>query len=314
MKKPLVKKEIGPMSASVLAYDEQVEPARARWSDYIELTKPRISIMVMVSVAITAFVARHGQPDFLKIVHALVGTLLTAGSASAMNQWMERDLDGRMLRTKSRPIPAGRISSQQVVVLVTVSLVFGAGYLAVMVNALTAVLSIATWIIYVVFYTPMKTKTPMNTAVGAVAGALPILMGWAAVDGSWTDARWAALFLVMFFWQFPHFMAIAYLYREQYSEAGMKMWTVVDPSQRRSGIEAVIGALAVLPVSLAAVGAMPRSDVQLMIVFGLGVFQLACAIRYCINANETTARKLLRASLIYLPLVLFTLLSAPMTG
>ena len=302
------------MSASVLTYDESAETSRARFSDYVELTKPRISLMVMVSVAITAIVARHGQPDFLAIVHALVGTLLTAGSASAMNQWMERDLDEMMPRTKSRPLPAGRISSLQVMVLVITSLVLGAGYLAVMVNPLTAGLSILTWVIYIAFYTPMKTKTPLNTAVGAVSGALPILMGWAAVEGSWTDARWAALFLVMFFWQFPHFMAIAYLYRKQYSEAGMKMWTVVDPSQRRSGIEAVVGALAVLPVSLATIGSVPDSNAQLVIVFGLGVFQLVCAIRYCMNANDRTARKLLRASLIYLPLVLFTLLSMPMAG
>ena len=128
------------MSASVLTYDEQAASPRARLADYVELTKPRISVMVMVSVAITAFVARHGQPDFLAIVHALVGTLLTAGSASAMNQWMERDLDGRMPRTKNRPIPSGRISSQQVMLLVIVSLIIGAGYLAVFVNPLTAAL------------------------------------------------------------------------------------------------------------------------------------------------------------------------------
>ena len=302
------------MSASVLTYDEQAASPRARLADYVELTKPRISVMVMVSVAITAFVARHGQPDFLAIVHALVGTLLTAGSASAMNQWMERDLDGRMPRTSNRPIPAGRISSQQVMFLVIASLIFGAGYLAVFVNPLTAALSVATWVVYVAFYTPMKTRTPLNTAVGAVSGALPILMGWAAVEGSWMDARWAALFLLMFFWQFPHFMAIAYLYRKQYGEVGMKMWTVVDVTQRRSGIEAVIGALAVLPVSLATIGPVPSTNVQLLIIFGLGVFQLVCAIRYCLNANEKTARTLLRASLIYLPLVLFTLLSVPMAG
>ena len=302
------------MSASVLTYDEQAASPRARLADYVELTKPRISVMVMVSVAITAFVARHGQPDFLAIVHALVGTLLTAGSASAMNQWMERDLDGRMPRTSNRPIPAGRISSQQVMFLVIASLIFGAGYLAVFVNPLTAALSVATWVVYVAFYTPMKTRTPLNTAVGAVSGALPILMGWAAVEGSWMDARWAALFLLMFFWQFPHFMAIAYLYRKQYGEVGMKMWTAVDATQRRSGIEAVIGALAVLPVSLATIGPVPSTNVQLLIIFGLGVFQLVCAIRYCLHANEKTARTLLRASLIYLPLVLFTLLSVPMAG
>ena len=302
------------MSISVLRYDEQAESQRASLSDYVELTKPRISMMVMVTVAITAYVARWGQPDFLAIVHALVGTLLTAGSASAMNQWLERDLDAQMPRTKNRPIPAGRISGQQAKVIVAVSLVVGAAYLAVLVNPLTAAFSIITWVIYVAAYTPMKTRTPLNTAVGAVSGALPVLMGWAAVEGSWTDARWMAIFLLMFFWQFPHFMAIAYLYRKQYGEAGMKMWTVVDPTLRRSGLEAVVGALAVLPVSLATIGGVPDSRVQLVLIFTLGVFQLLCAIRYCMNANETTARTLLRASLIYLPLVLFTLISLPTAG
>ena len=302
------------MSISVLRYNEQAESQRASLADYVELTKPRISMMVMVTVAITAYVARWGQPDFLAIVHALVGTLLTAGSASAMNQWLERDLDAQMPRTKNRPIPAGRISGQQAKVIVAVSLVVGAAYLAVLVNPLTAAFSIITWVIYVAAYTPMKTRTPLNTAVGAVSGALPVLMGWAAVEGSWTDARWMAIFLLMFFWQFPHFMAIAYLYRKQYGEAGMKMWTVVDPTLRRSGLEAVVGALAVLPVSLATIGGVPDSRVQLVLIFTLGVFQLLCAIRYCMNANETTARTLLRASLIYLPLVLFTLLSLPTAG
>ena len=157
------------MSISVLRYDEQAESQRASLSDYVELTKPRISMMVMVTVAITAYVARWGQPDFLAIVHALVGTLLTAGSASAMNQWLERDLDAQMPRTKNRPIPAGRISGQQAKVIVAVSLVVGAAYLAVLVNPLTAAFSIITWVIYVAAYTPMKTRTPLNTAVGAVS-------------------------------------------------------------------------------------------------------------------------------------------------
>ena len=302
------------MSVSVLRYDEQAESQRTRIADYVELTKPRISFMVMVTVAITAYVARWGQPDFVVIVHALIGTLLTAGSASAMNQWLERDLDARMPRTKNRPIPAGRIGGPQVKIIVASTLILGALYLAVMVNPLTAVLSVATWVIYVAAYTPMKTRTPLNTAVGAVSGALPVLMGWAAVEGSWVDARWMALFLLVFFWQFPHFMAIAHIYRKQYGEVGMKMWTVVDPTQRRSGIEAVIGALAVLPVSLATIGGVPDSRIQLVLIFSLGVMQLICAVRYCINTNETSARMLLRASLIYLPLVLFTMMSLPAAG
>ena len=167
------------MSSSVMPLNETQAGVLGRLADYIELTKPRITVMVVVSVAITAFVASWGQPDPIIVLHALVGTLMTASSASGMNQWMERDLDARMPRTQNRPLPANRLSRHWVMSLVILTLVIGIAYLIWFVNPLTALFAVLTWLVYVVAYTPLKTRTPLNTAVGAISGALPILMGWA---------------------------------------------------------------------------------------------------------------------------------------
>ncbi len=245
------------------------------------------------------------------MLHALVGTLLTASSASGMNQWLERGLDARMPRTQNRPLPANRLSGQWVMALVILTLVIGVAYLIWFVNPLTALFSVLTWLVYVVAYTPLKTRTPLNTAVGAISGALPILMGWATVGGSWSDPRWLALFAVVFFWQFPHFMAIAWIYRDQYKQAGMKMWPVVDPSGRRAGVEAVVGALILLPISFVPLWFVPDSHAQLLLVFVMGMIQLSFAIRFCFGRNERSARQLLRMSLIYLPIYLLTLVTLP---
>lgn len=299
------------MSSSVVPLNETQAGVLARLADYVELTKPRITVMVVVSVAITAFVASWGQPDPLVVLHALVGTLLTASSASGMNQWMERDLDARMPRTQNRPLPANRLSGQWVMSLVILTFVIGVAYLIWFVNPLTALFSVLTWLVYVVAYTPLKTRTPLNTVVGAISGALPILMGWATVGGNWGDPRWLALFAVVFFWQFPHFMAIAWIYRDQYKQAGMKMWPVVDPSGRRAGVEAVVGALILLPISFVPLWFVPDSHAQLLLVFVMGVIQLSFAIRFCFGRNQRSARQLLRMSLIYLPIYLLTLVTLP---
>ena len=302
------------MSTSILPIQESSAGLLAKVADYVELTKPRIAVMVVITVAITAFVARWGQPDPVLILHALVGTWLTASSASGMNQWMERDLDKQMARTKSRPLPAQRLSVQGVMSFVVLTLVGGVGYLFFFVNPATAGFSVAIWLVYVVAYTPLKTRTPYNTAVGAISGALPILMGWAAVGGSWTDVRWLALFTVVFFWQFPHFMAIAWIYRDQYKQAGMKMWPTVDRSGIRAGTEAVIGALILIPVSFVPVWLVPDGHVQLVVVALLGLMQLMFAWRFCFRRSERSARGLLRMSLVYLPFYLLILLTLPMAS
>lgn len=239
--------------------------------------------------------------------HAMLGTLLVASSASALNQFLERRLDLRMDRTADRPLPAGRLSVAEVITFSVVTIVAGEVYLALLVNLEAALWGLLTWTIYVWIYTPLKTRTPLNTAIGAIAGALPVFIGWAAAGGVWNDhLRASSLFMIVFLWQFPHFMAIAWMYRKQYGQAGMQMLSVVDPTGRRAGVQAVCGALALLPVSLLPGLFTPGfgGSVYLVAAFLLGLIQLAFAIAFCTSLSDLAARRLLKASLVYLPTVL----------
>lgn len=289
----------------------------ARAADYLELTKPGISVMILVTVAVAGYLARWGRPDPWALLNCLWGTLLVSASASAVNQWLERDSDSRMPRTADRPLPAGRLTAVQVLTFAAITVVVGGLHLALTVGWTTTMLALATWSVYAWIYTPLKSRTPFNTVIGAVAGALPMLIGWAGVGGGFelrADPRWLALFLTLFFWQFPHFMAIAWIYRRQYGEAGLRMLTVVDPSGRRAGVQAVLAALALLPVSLLPAMLTPGVGgvVYLLLASVLGIGQLICAVLFLRHRDETTARRLLRASLIYLPALLACLLFLPL--
>ena len=182
---------------------------------YVELTKPRIAVMVLLTVAVSAFAAAAGVPDVVLVAHALIGTALVAVSGSALNQWFERFSDAEMPRTADRPIPSNRLSPSEVLLAGTIVGSIGVLYLAHFVGIPTAIWGATTWFIYVLVYTPLKRQTIWNTAVGAVAGALPVVMGWSAVAGSFERTGWM-LFAIVFLWQFPHFMAIAWLYRDDY--------------------------------------------------------------------------------------------------
>ena len=284
-----------------------------RAADYLELTKPRIASLVLVTVAATMFVAGWGLPNPLLLVHTLLGTALVAASASALNQWLERASDALMPRTADRPLPAGRLTAAQVNCFAAVTIVLGIVYLAAAVNLLTAGLGLLTWVSYVWIYTPLKSRTPLNTVVGAVAGALPVLMGWAAT-GAPLDLKAFSVFMILFLWQFPHFMAIAWIYRRQYSAAGLQMLTTVDSSGARAGAQAVTCALALLPVSLlpSVLGMAGPGYVLLALLLGLG--QLACAVTFLFYRSEGSARWLLRASLVYLPAVLMLLIANPLVS
>jgi protoheme IX farnesyltransferase len=225
-----------------------------------------------------------------------------AASAGAFNQWWERAADARMKRTATRPLPAGRLNVRQVIVFGVITLLVGFFQLLFAVGSVTAGVAMATWLVYVLGYTPLKAHSPLNTAVGAVSGALPILIGWTAT-GTPVDMRALSLVAVMFLWQFPHFMAIAWLHRADYARAGHRMLTVVDPSGLRAGAQALVGALVLVPVSL--VPAMSPHAGSPLIYSGwavlLGVFQIAAAAMFLFRRNDRSARRLLRASLIYLP-------------
>jgi len=292
------------MSTSTFAIERHSTGRLARLADYVELTRPRIATLVLVVVGISGYVASSGRPDFLVLTHAIVGTLLVAASASAWNQLLECPRDCLMARTARRPLPSGRLGHGHVAAFGALTLAIGTTYLVLAVNWLPAALGLLTWALYVLVYTPLKSRTPLNTLVGAVPGALPVLMGWSAVRGTldiFVDAHCLAMFSVLFFWQLPHFMAIAWMYREQYERAGLRMLTVVDPTGRRAAVQTVVAAAGVLLISLAlAVG----GHGSLAYLFGallLGTGQLGCAVFFLIRRNAYSARLLLRATLIYLP-------------
>lgn len=301
------------MSTSTLVCRSEAAAAPgllARLADYVELTKPKIAVLELVTVAVGGCVASWNAPECWPLAHAILGTALVAASASALNQWIERSRDGRMARTADRPLPAGRLGSGEVLALAAIAGAAGFVYLAVAVNLLTALLGFATWFLYVGVYTPLKARTPLNTVVGAVAGALPVLMGWTAVGGR-LGLSAATLFLIVFLWQFPHFMAIAWIYRHQYAEAGMRMLPVVDPSGRRAGAQAVAAALALVPVSLVPAVVSFAGPMYFAWALALGVGQLGCAGLFFYRRNDLTARVLLRASLVYLPTLLLMLVVGP---
>lgn len=288
------------MSTSVIVRERST--ALSRLSDYLELTKPRIIVLELIVAAAAACLAMPRGLDAVVVMHALLGTALVAASASIANQWWERSNDALMPRTANRPLPAERVTSGEALVLAICTLVLGLAWLIIRVNLLTAALGLASWITYVLIYTPLKTRTPLNTAVGAVAGAIPILMGWTATGASLTLTAFA-LAGVLFLWQFPHFMAIAWLYRRDYALGGHRMLPVVDPTGLRSGALAVVAAALLVPVSLipALVPTSGSPLVYLVWALSLGVAQLALSVRFALLRDEASARYLLRATLLYLP-------------
>jgi protoheme IX farnesyltransferase len=303
-------------TSRTLVYEGRRVLGIARVADYWELTKPKIATLVLVTVAVAALIGSWGPPDPWLIVNTLAGTALVAASASAFNQLIERHSDALMRRTADRPLPAARLSAGEVVVFGGASVALGVVYLAAAVNWLTAALGLLTWALYVLVYTPLKSRTPSNTAVGAVAGALPVLMGWAAVDGPFTwsvgGIKAATLFTIVFLWQFPHFMAIAWMYRNEYRAAGLKMLSVVDPSGRRAGAQAVLSALLLIPVSLIPSIMRLTGPTYFAAVLLLGVMYLAWSVRFFWRRDESSARGLLRVSLVYLPTVLLLLTLLPL--
>lgn len=276
---------------------------RSQIRDFVELTKPRISVMVLFTVAAAGYAAST-QPDWNAwgILHAVIGTFLVAASGSALNQYLERWFDARMNRTSKRPLPARRLTAMQGVTFATITICSGLVYLSQTVGWVPCLLAVATWVLYVWIYTPMKRMTWFNTVVGAVAGALPILIGWTAATPHW-GALGLSMFGVLFLWQFPHFMAIAWIYRGDYADGGMQMLPVVDPSGRTAGIEAVLCSLLLIPTSLIPCWVLPDCPTWFTIITVLvGVAYLGFSFRFLFNVNDTTARYLLRYSLLYLPI------------
>ena len=270
--------------------------------DYFELTKPSVVWLIVMSTAVGFYLGSSGSLSLLLLAHTLLATALLAGGTGALNQWAERDLDALMRRTEQRPLPAGRMRPGPALAFGIVITLIGVVYLAIAVNLLSAALGLLTTVSYLLLYTPLKTKTPFSTFVGSFPGAMPPLIGWAAARNDLSAGGWA-LFAVLFLWQFPHFYSIAWMYREDYARAGIKMLPVVEPDGVSTGRQIVCYAAALLPVSLAPVvlGMAGTAYFAGAVLCGLGYLYfgvLAARVKTTLQA-----RRLLQASVIYLPLI-----------
>jgi len=281
------------------------ESARSITSEITALVRPRIALMVLVTVfAAMWLTARPGTLLWLPVLGVLLGTGLVAASSSIANQILERHTDRLMSRTADRPLAAGRLSPAQAWLLTAGSLAVGMALVGWLGGSGAAVVAFSTWLIYVVVYTPLKRLSPLNTAVGAVAGSLPVGIGWLAADGPERllagDAAGglaaAALGTVLYLWQFPHFMAIAWLYRRQYAAAGLQMLTVADPTGLRAAGQSLAAAIALVPVSL--VLAVPSGSIRLFLAAGLATIVYAIgAVWFAVHRDDRSARSLLLTSL-----------------
>jgi heme o synthase len=306
------------MSASELTVDPSITSSEASdasiawWSDYLSLTKPRILVMILLTVVMGLLGYAHRSLSIWTTLHSLIGTALIAASASILNQWLEQDRDSLMTRTRSRPLPSGRLTSFEVAVFGWSTAVIGFSYLIAFTNAGATAVGFATWVSYVWIYTPMKSRTWLNTVVGTLPGALPVLIGWTAAGGSIFELQGWLLTAIVILWQFPHFMAIAWLYRHEYDLAGYRMITNVERTGIAAGWLAIIPALLLIPVSIASIA---PSNILTWIGAICGVvaclYQLRAAFIFFRSRNDQTARRLLYASLIYLPaMMLITMIVA----
>jgi protoheme IX farnesyltransferase len=261
-----------------------------------------LNFLVVATSAAGYYLGSTGSVDTVSMAEAVAGTALVAGGAAVLNQLYERDTDALMRRTRTRPLPAGRVGPTDALVFGLALAAAGLALLAARANWLSAGLALATLITYLAIYTPMKRRTPLSTIVGAVPGALPALIGWTASRGS-IDLSGAALFAIVFCWQLPHFMAIAWLYREDYRRAGFPMLPVIDPDGRRAGKQAVYWGFLLVLASLEPAFSGLAGGAYFAVALVLGVVLFWLALRFASARNEATARALFYGSITYLPLL-----------
>lgn len=271
-------------------------------ADYVSLTKPRLNLLVVLTSAAGYYVGSIGPIDLSQMGQAVVGTALVAGGSAVLNQVYERDTDGRMRRTRLRPLPDRRVAPREAAIYGAVMSAAGLGMLAWSTNVVAATLAAVTLAIYLAVYTPMKRTSHLSTVVGAVPGALPAVIGWAAARGDIAVAGWT-IFAIVFLWQIPHFMALAWMYREDYGAAGFPMLPVVDPSGQRAGHQALLYAAALLPVSIGPSAMGLAGWAYFWIALVLGTVLLWLSVQFARSRTDQTARTLFFASIIYLPLL-----------
>lgn len=288
--------------------------AGSRLAAYLSLTKPRLVSLVLVTVAVGFLMGTRGgghAATWPMLGATLLGTAFVAGGAGALNQWLERARDARMRRTAGRALPSGRISPVEAAVFGVVLTLLGTLVLLGGANRLAAAVAMTTFILYAFVYTPLKPVTSLNTVIGAVPGALPPVIGWAAATGRLGMEAWA-LFLIVFLWQFPHFLAIAWIYRDDYARAGFRMLTLHDRRGTMTGCQAVSYALALLPAGLLPATVGMAGPIYFGGAACLGLMYLIAATRFWLDVGDARARLMLRASFVYLPAILVLLVLNPM--
>ncbi len=285
---------------TALAWARSLAVERPTVADYAELVKPSVTSLILMSTLVGFYMGARGGLSLLLLVHALIGTGLIAGGTAALNHLLETDTDARMRRTEQRPLPAGRLQPSRALAFGLALSAAGALYLGVAVNWLTCALGALTWGSYLFLYTPLKRRTHLCTLVGAFPGAFPILMGWTAARGSLDPGGWL-LYAILFLWQFPHFHAIAWMYREDYARAGVAMLPVLSlPATVR---QILVSLVALLPVSLFPTVLGMTGTFYFWGTALLGVAFLYYGVRLAVKGSGGEARRLLRASVLYLPLL-----------
>ncbi len=271
-------------------------------NSYLELTKPRITWLILMSTAIGYFFGWDGTWNGWLLLHTILGTGLIASGTAALNQWYEHDADAKMLRTNKRPIPSGRVNASNALWFGIAIAVLGFVELSWSVNLLTGLLGLFTLVSYLFVYTPMKQKSWLSTTVGAVPGAMPPMIGFAAAKGALTVEAWI-LFAILFLWQFPHFYAIAWMYREDYGRAGIRMLPVVEPDGNSTSRQMVAFSLALIPVSLLPAFYAMSGKFYLVGALMMGMAFLYASWQVFSDRSLINARGVLKASVIYLPLL-----------
>lgn len=271
--------------------------------DLVELVKARLTLLVLLTTAVGFYLGADDPINYAALLHAVLGTAAAAAGAAALNQWWEYNLDAMMQRTRSRPVPAGRMRPRGALVLGAALSIFGVAYLAFVCNALSAALAAITIIIYIFAYTPLKRVSTFNTALGAVPGALPPMIGWAAARGTLNAGAWM-LFAILFFWQLPHFFAIAWMYRDDYARAGFQMISSEDRTGERSASQSVFFCMILFIVAGLPAFLGIATVFYLLAELILGAVFLAAAMRFLKTRTRADARRLFLTSIIYLPLLL----------
>jgi heme o synthase len=293
---------VKPVAEGVKAGAVAVPNGRSRASDFIALAKPRLNLLVVASAAVGYVMGGGDLSNAARVVFTVGGTALVAGGASAFNQVVERDTDRLMRRTRLRPLPDGRLQRPESLVFAAVMSLCGLVLLGVGVNLLSAAVAFTTLVTYAAVYTPLKPRSSFATVIGAIPGALPPVIGWAAATGDLSRGAWV-LFAIVFLWQLPHFLAIAWIYREDYARAGFPMLPVTEPDGRSTGIQATLYCAALLPVSLAPTLIGLTGTVYFAAAMALSVLFLGLTIKFARSRAVPDARRLFFGSILYLPIL-----------